>query len=201
MHDAEARSEEKREGCHGDEVESGFPDRAPFHGASIAKRRYTCVMHGGDHGEHGHDMSYMHLAVMAMLSFIAMYVLMYAMVNAFGNVYASFNQFYMAGLMAAPMVIIELVVMRMMYPRKGLNLAIILGSILLLVLFWFAIRQQTAIGDEQFLRSMIPHHAGAILMCEQASIDDPEIRQLCEGIVEGQQKEIDQMKAKLESLQ
>jgi uncharacterized protein (DUF305 family) len=26
---------------------------------------------------------------------------------------------------------------------------------------------QGAVGDDQFLRSMIPHHSGAILMCEQ----------------------------------
>ncbi len=158
-------------------------------------------MHGTDQGEHGRDMSYIHLAAMAVLSFIAMYVLMYAMVNAFGNVYASFNQFYMAGLMTAPMVIIELLVMRMMYPRKGLNLAIILGSVLLLVLFWVAIRHQTSIGDRQFLRSMIPHHAGAILMCEQAEIEDLEIRELCRNIMAGQQSEIDWMAAKLDGLE
>jgi uncharacterized protein (DUF305 family) len=35
-----------------------------------------------------------------------------------------------------------------------------------------------AVGDKQFLRSMIPHHAGAILMCEKASIKDAEIRAL-----------------------
>jgi hypothetical protein len=39
------------------------------------------------------------------LSFISMYVLMYAMVDRFANVYPNFNQFYMAGLMTAPMVL------------------------------------------------------------------------------------------------
>ena len=51
-----------------------------------------------------------------------------------------------------------------------------------------------------FLRSMIPHHAGAILMCEQAPIQDAEIRQLCQTIISSQQQEIDQMKAKLAEL-
>jgi uncharacterized protein (DUF305 family) len=59
------------------------------------------------------------------------------------------------------------------------------------------IREQTGIADRQFLRSMIPHHAGAILMCERASIQDPEIRRLCSTIISGQQAEIDQMTAKL----
>lgn len=63
------------------------------------------------------------------------------------------------------------------------------------------IRQQAAISDKQFLRSMIPHHASAILMCEQASISDPEIKQLCEEIISSQQREIDQMQAKLDELE
>lgn len=42
---------------------------------------------------------------------------------------------------------------------------------------------------------MIPHHSGAILMCEQASITDPEIVALCQQIVASQQKEIAQMEA------
>ena len=70
----------------------------------------------------------------------------------------------------------------------------------LLILSWTLIRRQIAIGDRQFLRSMIPHHAGAILMCEQASLQDSEIKALCKNIVLGQQAEIDQMKAKLSAL-
>ncbi len=34
---------------------------------------------------------------------------------------------------------------------------------------------QAGIGDKEFLRSMIPHHSGAILMCEQATLTDPEM--------------------------
>lgn len=44
---------------------------------------------------------------------------------------------------------------------------------------------------------MIPHHAGAILMCREAAVRDVEIRELCRGIVAGQQAEIDQMNAML----
>lgn len=61
-------------------------------------------------------------------------------------------------------------------------------------MFWLLIRSQAAISDRQFLRSMIPHHAGAILMCEQASIRDADIRRFCQDIVSGQQAEINQMK-------
>jgi hypothetical protein len=144
-----------------------------------------------------HDKHYRGLFYMALLSFIAMYVLMYSMVNTYANVYPNLNQFYRADLMAAPMVIIELLVMRSMYANKKLNALIIVLSAGVSVAFFACIQKQAAIGDEQFLKSMIPHHAAAILMCQDASIQDPEIKVLCANIMSGQQAEIDQMKAKL----
>ncbi len=143
---------------------------------------------------------YLRLLAMTVLSFISMYVLMYAMVDVFANVFPNFNQFYMAGLMASPMVIIELLLMGAMYPNKKWNALILSASVIALILFWMGIRQQTAISDKQFLKSMIPHHAGAILMCEEASIQDPEIKELCREIVSGQRQEIATMKAKLNAL-
>jgi hypothetical protein len=144
--------------------------------------------------EHGKKM-YLKLLLMAVLSFVSMYVLMYSMVNTFEDIYPSFNQFYMAGLMAAPMVLIEVVLMSAMYKNKKLNAVIAAVSILIGVVSFLGIRQQTAISDEQFLKSMIPHHSGAILMCREANITDPEIKILCQTIIEGQQQEIDQMRA------
>ena len=144
---------------------------------------------------------YLRLLLMVVLSFISMYIFMYAMVNAFANVFSNFNQFYMAGLMTAPMIIIEMILMGGMYPNKKLNLAVIGVSVIALLGFWFLIREQTGINDKQFLKSMIPHHAGAILMCEEAEITDNEIKQLCNGIINGQNGEIQQMKEKLKQLE
>jgi uncharacterized protein (DUF305 family) len=87
-----------------------------------------------------------------------------------------------------------------MYPNKQLNAAILAVSVIALIGFFFFIRQQTAIGDKQFLRSMIPHHSGAILMCERSSIRDPEIQALCDSIVQSQQEEIHQMEDILQRL-
>jgi hypothetical protein len=47
---------------------------------------------------------------MAVMPFVSRYVLMYAMVYRFANVYPNANQFE-AGLMTAPMVLIELALM------------------------------------------------------------------------------------------
>ena len=142
-------------------------------------------------------MHYKHLAIMAGLSFIAMYILMYAMVDAFGNVYNSVNQAYMAGLMAAPMLLIELALMRFMYPSKRWNAGLAAAAVAIAVLCWIGIRQQAGVTDQQFLRSMIPHHAGAVLMCTRNRLQDPELQQLCREIVSSQVSEIAQMKAKL----
>ena len=137
---------------------------------------------------------------MAVLSYACMYVLMYAMVNTSNNVIPNTNQFYMAGLMAMPMIFIEVLLMKSMYKNKKWNTLILTLSALALIGFYGAIRQQIAIKNKQFLKSMIPHHAGAILMCNEADITDPEIKKLCEEIVASQMREIDQMKAKLEEL-
>jgi uncharacterized protein (DUF305 family) len=147
-----------------------------------------------------HNKHYMHLGIMALLSFIAMFILMYSMVERWANVHPNLNQFYMAALMTAPMVIIEIVLMHQMFPNKTANIAIVAASVMALVVFFVAIRAQTAVGDSQFLRSMIPHHSGAILMCQRASIENAEIKTLCAEIVKGQQSEIDRMKTILAKL-
>lgn len=137
---------------------------------------------------------------MVILSFVVMYAFMYAMVNANDNVYNNINQVYMAGLMAAPMAIIEMAIMRSMYPDNRLNLLIVGISCALTLLFFIMIRQQVAVTNAQFLRSMIPHHAGAILMCEQSAAQAPQIKQLCQSIISSQEAEIRQMKALLQEL-
>ena len=144
---------------------------------------------------------YVNLAIMAVLSFISMFVFMYMMVDSFANVYPNINQLYMAGLMTAPMIVIEIFVMWSMYNNKKANLIIAGVSVLLLILFTAFIRYQTVVGDKQFLKSMIPHHAGAILMCDNPNLRDQEVKDLCKSITIDQQKEIDWMKNKLDELE
>lgn len=142
-----------------------------------------------------HSMSINRLLVMAVIHFALMYGLMYAMVNTFSNIFPNLNQFYMAGLMTSPMLILEIILMGSMYENKRATRIIMGVSIVMFAVCFIFIRQQTGITDGEFVRSMIPHHAGAILMCEQAPIQDSEIRTLCDSIITSQQAEIDQMKA------
>ena len=100
----------------------------------------------------------------------------------------------MALTMAMPMGVLMLLMMGSMYANKRLNLILYAALGLIFVLAFAAVRTQALVGDRQFVRSMIPHHSGAILMCEKAKISDPEIKELCGGIIRSQNAEIDQMK-------
>lgn len=84
------------------------------------------------------------------------------------------------------------------YRMFGLNMVLYLAFGAVFILAYLGVRSQALVGDNQFLRSMIPHHSGAILMCEQASIRDPEIKSLCANIIISQKQEIDQMKQLLQ---
>ncbi len=145
-------------------------------------------------------MKYVNLFLMTALSFVAMYGLMYIMVDTFANVYSNLNQFYMAGVMTIPMVLIELFFMRSMYNNQKVNVFIIVGSLATFIVLISFIRQQTGISDKEFLKSMIPHHAAAILMCEKVALQDPELKEHCRNIISTQQSEINLMKAKLRIL-
>lgn len=153
--------------------------------------------HQGSAGQAANEHHYRRLLIMAALSFLSMFILMYAMVDVIGNVYVNLNQFYMAGLMTGPMVLLELILMRSMYENKRWNALIITASVAASLAFFLLIRQQVGVADKEFLRSMIPHHASALLMCERASVQDSEILQLCDEILSSQQEQIDQMKAQL----
>lgn len=144
---------------------------------------------------------YRKLLWMLLLSFIAMYILMYAMVDRLENVFTNINQFYMAALMSMPMVIIELVLMGRMYMNKKLNALLVSVSLVGLIGFFLLIQYQANVSDKQFLKGMIPHHAAAILMSEQSKSKDPEIKKLQEEIISSQNEEIRVMKAKLKELE
>jgi uncharacterized protein (DUF305 family) len=70
----------------------------------------------------------------------------------------------------------------------------VLAGVVAILLFWLLIRYQVGVDDRQMMRSMIPHHAGAILVCGRASLSDPPVEQLCQGIIDSQEREIREMK-------
>ena len=164
------------------------------------------MQQGHESGAASPEMSRSHYRMLGLnliASLVIMYLLMFSMIWSFSDFFNNNNMLYMAVTMAAPMGILMLLMMPMMYPDKRLNLILYALFALLLVGAFWGIRAQALVNDEQFVRAMIPHHSGAIQMCNRASIRDPEIRDLCfkpNGIIESQTREIAQMKAILERM-
>ena len=153
-----------------------------------------------DHSAQHDTGAYRRLGVELTIDFVIMYFVMYTMIESVGHLYLNVNNVYMTLMMVAPMAAVMLVSMRSMFHMKNLNLAIGVAAVVVFAVSVLAMRTQAVVGDRQFLRSMIPHHSGAILMCDQAQITDPEIKTLCGQIIESQQSEIDQMRSILDRL-
>lgn len=141
---------------------------------------------------------YITLLISLAISYVVMFAIMFSRVNEWSNLFLSLNQVYMTGLMISTMLIIMLVTMRSMYQNKKLNLVLLALGTLLILMFWTLVRTQTGVGNQQFLRSMIPHHAAAILVCQQSSLTNPRIEELCTEIVRTQKEEIRIMKELME---
>lgn len=143
---------------------------------------------------------YRSFAVELLIDFATMYLVMFTMIATLNHFYFNLNNVYMTLMMVAPMAILMLVMMRSMYQDKRLNLIIGGAAVLVFAFSLYAMRTQAAIGDKELIRGMIPHHSGAILMCGQAKLTDPELIALCDDIVSAQEREIDQMQTILDRL-
>ena len=144
------------------------------------------------HNEHGSP--YRMLVLNLIASALIMYLVMFAMIDTFGEFYNNLNMAWMTLMMVAPMGALMLLMMGSMYADRRTNLIFYAVFAGLFALGTVGTRAQLAIGDAQFLRSMIPHHSGAILMCREAAITDPEIAALCQNIQRSQREEIEQMR-------
>ncbi|KKD57335.1 hypothetical protein VM57_09230 [Stenotrophomonas maltophilia] len=152
-------------------------------------------MSNHQHSGSQHGRPYALFALNMALSLVAMYLVMFTMIDTWGDFRNNLNTLYMALTMVAPMGIIMLLTMPGMYPSKRTNLFIHAGLVAVFVLSLAGTRTQTAIDDKQFVASMVPHHSGAILMCREANLSDAELVKLCEEIAVAQRREIEQMDA------
>lgn len=141
----------------------------------------------------GHARPYLTFWIMMALSFVVMYAAMFTMIDGWADFRNNLNMLYMTITMWAPMGIIMLFAMRGMYPSKKTNLTMLVLFVVLAAGSFGATRTQALIDDRQFIASMIPHHSGAILMCRESFLVDPELLALCEEISAGQRAEIHQM--------
>ena len=148
---------------------------------------------GNSHGSHGRP--YLLFWINMILGLIVMYVVMFSMIDGWGDFRNNLNMLYMAITMWAPMGIFMLATMSVMFPNRSVNIVLYVVFALLTAGSFWATRSQALIDDGQFIDSMIPHHSGAILMCREAKLADPELKTLCEAIIGAQREEIDQMES------
>jgi hypothetical protein len=139
--------------------------------------------------------AYASLGLQTIVSGIIMYLVMFAMIDTLSSFYNNLNMFYMTLMMVAPMVVLMILAMMHMFPLKGANMVLIAVAVIAFLGSFALIRTQATIGNMAFVRSMIPHHSGAILMCQKANVTDAELKALCGEIIKSQQQEIDQMKS------
>lgn len=138
--------------------------------------------------------NYGKFAIMMGTSFIIMYAVMFLNADVFDHVMLSHTRTYMTILMVAPMAFTMLLLMWGMYTNKKMNFIILGLSVIIFIIALVGLRQQTFIGDEQWMKAMIPHHSFAIMVSQKAHLKDPEAIKLAEEIIEAQEREIAKMK-------
>ncbi|OJX37879.1 MAG: DUF305 domain-containing protein [Chloroflexi bacterium 44-23] len=126
---------------------------------------------------------------------------MYLNTYQMDHIFFSETRLYMALIMGAVMALVMLAFMRKMYVNRKANIAIVAGSILIFVLSLWLVRSQETVADVSYMRAMIPHHSIAILTSERAKIPDPRVRELADGIIAAQKKEIAEMKTLIADLE
>lgn len=146
-------------------------------------------------------MTYERFAAMIATSTVIMFGLMYLNTYALDHIFFSETRAYMALLMGAVMAVIMLAFMLSMYSNHTANIAIFAGSILVFAVSLFLVRSQETVDDVSYMRAMIPHHSIAIMTSRRAHISDPRVRELADGIIEAQVKEIAEMKALIADLE
>ncbi|HML23269.1 MAG TPA: DUF305 domain-containing protein [Aggregatilinea sp.] len=136
---------------------------------------------------------YLRFAAMIVTSMVVMFGLMYLNTYKLSHVRWSETRVFMTFIMGAAMAVIMLSFMRGMYSNTRVNIAIYLGSLVVFLGALFLVRSQATVGDSAYMSAMIPHHSIAILTSENANIEDVRVRELADGIIEAQRREIKEM--------
>ncbi len=136
---------------------------------------------------------YLRFAGMIATSTVVMFVLTYANVVDPAHIHFSQERLYMAILMGSAMAIVMMAWMWRMHPDRRLNTAIIGGALVLGVAAFLFSQSQALIYDASYMRAMIPHHSIAILTSDRAGISDVRVRELADGIIAAQRREIAEM--------
>lgn len=140
-------------------------------------------------------------AAMIATSTFIMFFLMYQLVYSFDHAMLSTNRLIASLVMGCVMTVVMLAFMWSMYKGVKTKIGVLVLASLLCVIFLFSNRSQSLIGDDDFMKSMIPHHSIAINSSRKASISDPRVRKLADEIIAAQVREIAEMKLLLKDIE
>jgi len=146
-------------------------------------------------------MSYIRFGAMIFTSTLVMFGLMYLNTYALDHMFFSQTRAWMAVVMGATMAVIMLLFMLAMYRNARANAAILAASVVAFAAALWLVRSQETVDDGSYLRAMIPHHSIAIMTSERAHIRDARVRELADGIIEAQVREIGQMERLIAELE
>lgn len=145
-------------------------------------------------------MSWGRFLAMIATSTIIMFFLMYQLIYSLDHAMLSINRLVASLVMGCVMSVVMLSFMWSMYRGRTIKLAVLVGATAGAVILLFVNRTQAVISDVAFMKSMIPHHSIAINNARKASITDPRVRRLADGIIESQVREIAEMKLLIEDI-
>jgi uncharacterized protein (DUF305 family) len=146
-------------------------------------------------------MSYARFAAMIATATVVMFVLMYLNTYALDHVWFSQTRMWMALLMGAAMAALMLAFMLGMYRNTPANIGIFAAAVLAFSAALWLVRTQETVADVAYMKAMIPHHSIAILTSRRAHIRDPRVRELADGIIAAQEREITDMEALIADLE
>lgn len=139
-------------------------------------------------------------AAMIATSTFIMFFLMYQLVYTPDHALFSLNRLVASLVMGCVMTVVMLGFMWSMYKGTGTKASVLVVAALGAVVLLLVNRSQALIEDSSFMRSMIPHHSIAINNARKASISDPRVRELADGIIESQVREIAEMELLLDDI-
>ncbi|KRG70700.1 hypothetical protein ABB29_05945 [Pseudoxanthomonas dokdonensis] len=138
---------------------------------------------------------------MVLVSTLLMFGLMYLNTYAASHLFFSQTRMWMALLMGAAMALLMLAFMHGMYSNGRANLLIVVVCLLTFGVALWLVRSQRTVDDVAYMKAMIPHHSIAILTSRRARIVDPRVRELADGIIATQEREIARMEALIADLE
>lgn len=145
-------------------------------------------------------MSWGRFAAMIATSTLIMFFLMYQLIYSVDHAMFSMNRLIASLVMACVMTVVMLGFMWSMYRGSRAKIAVLAVAALAGAALLAVNRNQALIEDTGFMKAMIPHHSIAINNARKASISDPRVRKLADGIIESQVREIAEMKLLIDDI-